>query len=72
MSQTLLISLTLLALACIPLAGTLLRLRLRFLRWINWTWAAQLLENNFSRWVLLLRIVLAIIAAILFYFSQQV
>ena len=69
MSNWLLLLLATVALVCVPLAPQLLRLRLRFLRWINWTWAADLLENYFPRWVILLRTVLIIIALALFYFA---
>jgi len=45
-----------LSIILIPVMPKLLRLRLRFLRWIPWTWAADLLENHFQGWVLFARI----------------
>ena len=53
-----------LLLILVPLAPKLVRLRIRFLRWLRWTWAADLLENHFDGWVLFLRIALAGIAAV--------
>ncbi len=65
MPTWLLIALAVLSLALIPFAPQLLHLRLRFFRWIHWDWAANLLEKYFDRWVMLLRIVLIVIAAVL-------
>ena len=45
-----------LSIILIPLMPKLLRLRLRFLRWLEWNWAANLLENHFQGWVLFARI----------------
>ena len=67
MPTWLLFALVILALALIPFAPQLLRLRLRFLRWIHWDWAANLLEKHFGRWVMLFRIVLIVIAVVLLY-----
>lgn len=58
-----------LALVCVPLTPQLLRLRLRFFRWLNWTWAADLLEEHFQRWIILVRIILTVIALGLFYLA---
>ena len=69
MSNWLLLLLATLTLACVPVTPQLLRLRLRFLRWLNWTWAADLLENHFPRWVIFVRIILIIIALTLCYFA---
>ena len=49
----------------IPLAPQLLRLRLRFLRWLHWNWAVNLLESHFQSWVVFLRTLLFVIAAFL-------
>ncbi len=51
----------------IPLAPQLLRLRLRFLRWLHWNWAVNLLESHFQSWVVSLRTLLFVIAAFLLY-----
>lgn len=66
-----LFALAFLSLALVPFAPHLLRLRLKFLRWIHWDWAANLLERFFDRWVLLLRILLVVIAGALFYFGSE-
>ena len=49
----------------IPFAPQLVRLRIRFLRWIHWNWAVNLLESHFQSWVVFFRIVLFVIAALL-------
>jgi hypothetical protein len=51
-----------LMLALIPLAPTLLRLRIRILRWIRWHWMADLLEGQFDRVVVFVRVVLLVCA----------
>jgi hypothetical protein len=56
-----------LLLILIPLAPMLVRLRIRILRWIHWTWAADLLERNFEAWVLFFRILLFVAAIVLAY-----
>jgi len=71
MPTLLLFALAILSLALIPFAPQLLRLRLRFLRWIHWDWAANLLEKSLDRWVMLFRIVLIVIAAGLLYFGWE-
>ncbi len=45
----------------------LVRLRIRVLRWLHWSWAANLLENHFQTWVLIFRIVLIMAAAVFLY-----
>ncbi len=62
-----LFALAILSLILIPLAPKLVRLRIRFFRWLHWNWAANLLEKHFDRWVLLVRIILFVIAAVLLY-----
>ena len=65
----LLFAIAILFLILIPFAPTLIELRLKFLRWLNWNWAANLLESYFQGWVMFLRIVLFVIAALLLYFG---
>ena len=67
MSTGLLFALAILSLILIPLAPKLVRLRIRFLKWIHWNWAVNLLERHFQGWVLFFRIILFVIAAMLFY-----
>lgn len=43
----------------------------RFLRWIHWDWAVNLLENYFDRWVMLLRLVLIVVAVVLLHFGWE-
>ena len=63
----LLFALAILFLSLVPLAPKLVRLRIRFFRWIHWNWAVNLLERDFQGWVLFFRIILSVIAAMLFY-----
>ena len=51
----------------IPFAPQLVRLRIRFLRWLHWNWAVNLLESHFQSWVVFFRIILFVIAAFLLY-----
>ena len=67
MSAWLLFSIAFLFLFLIPFAPPLLRLRIRFLRWLHWNWAVNLLESHFQGWVVSLRIFLFLIAASLLY-----
>lgn len=64
-----LLVIAILLLVLIPFMPTLLRLRIRILRWLNWNWLADLLENHFQGWVVLFRIVLFVVATLLFYFG---
>ena len=50
-------------------APKLLRLRIRFFKWIHWTWAASVLEEHFATWVIVGRIVLGGLAVVLFLFG---
>ena len=59
--------LALVALATV--APKLIRLRIRFYKWIHWTWAVRVHEEHFDRWVLVIRIVLLGLAAVLFLFG---
>ena len=60
-------TIAILLLILIPFAPQLVRLRIRVLRWLHWNWAADLLENHFLGWVSFFRIILFVIAAVLFY-----
>ena len=71
MSTWLLFALAALLLILIPLAPKLMRLRIRIFRWIHWNWAANLTEKHFDGWVLILRIVLFVIAAVLLYTAWE-
>ena len=51
----------------IPFAPQLMRLRIRFFRWLHWNWAVNLLESHFQSWVVWTRILLFVIAAFLLY-----
>ena len=66
MLTVLLFALAILALILIPVAPKLVRLRIRFFKWIHWTWAVRVHEEHFERWVLFFRIVLLGLAAVLF------
>ena len=66
----LLFTLAILALvALVTVIPQLLRLRLRFFKWIHWTWAARVLEEHFERWVIAIRIFLVGLAVVLFLFG---
>ena len=58
--------LAILFLILIPFVPQLVRLRIRFLRWIRWNWAVELLESHFQGWVIFFRIIFFVIAAVLF------
>ena len=66
MSTVLLFTLAILALILIPVAPKLVRLRIRFFKWIHWTWAVRVLEEHFESRVLFFRIVLLGLAVVLF------
>ena len=51
----------------IPFAPQLMRLRIRFFRWLHWNWAVNLLESHFQSWVVWARTLLFVIAAFLLY-----
>ena len=63
----LLFGLAFLALILIPWMPQLVRLRIRLLRWLRWTWAVTVLEKHFDRWVLFFRALVLVIAAVLCY-----
>ena len=61
----LLSAIAILVLILIPLAPKLVRLRIRFFRWLHWNWAANVLENHFRGWVLVFRTLLFVVAVFL-------
>ena len=63
------LSIVILALFLIPLAPALVRLRIRFFKWLHWTWAVNVLESHFQGWVLFFRIFLFVVAAVLLYIA---
>ena len=70
MSTVLLFTLAILALfALATVAPKLVRLRIRFFRWIHWAWAVSVLEEHFERWVLVIRTVLLVLAVALLFFG---
>jgi hypothetical protein len=46
-----------------------MRLRIRFFKWIHWTWAVRVHEEHFDTLVLLARSVLIGLAGVLFLFG---
>ena len=66
MLTVLLFALAILALILIPVTPMLVRLRIRFFRWIHWAWAVSVLEEHFESVVLFFRIVLLGLAVVLF------
>ena len=70
MSTVLGFTLAILALfALATVAPKLVRLRIRFFKWIHWTSAVRVLEEHFERWVLAIRIVLLVLAVALLFFG---
>ena len=68
---TVLFALAILLLILIPLAPKLVRLRIRVLKWLRWTWAVNLLEKHFDGWVFFFRVMLFVVAAVLFFFGWE-
>ncbi len=62
-----LFAIAVLLLILIPFVPQLVRLRIRVLRWLHWNWAVNLLESHFQDWVVFFRVLLFLIAALLFY-----
>ena len=62
-----LFAIAVLLLILIPFVPQLVRLRIRVLRWLHWNWAVNLLERHFQDWVVFFRVLLFLIAALLFY-----
>ena len=50
-------------------APKLVRLRIRFFKWIHWTWAVRVHEEHFERLGVVIRIVLLGLAVVLFLFG---
>jgi hypothetical protein len=69
--STLLFAFAILSLILIPFAPQLVRLRIRIRRWLHWNWAVNLLERHFDGWVVFYRIVLFMLAAVLFYLGWE-
>ena len=70
MSTVLLVTLAILALLAVAIAvPKVVRLRIRFFKWIHWTWAVRVLEEHFETRVLVIRIVLVGLAVVLFFFG---
>lgn len=69
--STVLFVLAMFSLILVPLAPQLVRLRIRFLKWLRWNWAVNLLEKHFNGWVLFLRIALIVVAAVLLYVGWE-
>ena len=55
--------------ALATVAPKLMRLRIRFFKWVHWTWTVRVLEEHFERWVLVIRIVLLVLAVALLFFG---
>ena len=55
--------------ALATVAPKLMRLRIRFFKWLHWTWAARVTEEHYERWVLVLRAVLLVLAVALLFFG---
>ena len=69
----LLFTLAILALFALAMAAPkLLRLRIRFFKWIHWTWAVRVHEEHFERLVVVIRIVLLGLAVVLFLFGVAI
>ncbi len=64
-------ALAVLSLILIPLAPKLVRLRIGLLRWLRWKWGANLLEKHFDGWVLFLRVIPSVIAAVLLHVGWE-
>ena len=70
MPTVLLFTLAILALVALAtVMPKLMRLRIRFFKWIHWTWAVRVLEEHFETRVLVIRIVLVGLAVVLFLFG---
>ena len=60
------ITLAAILVALATVAPRLVRLRIRFFKWVHWTWAVRVLEEHFESRVLFFRIVLLGLAVVLF------
>ena len=72
MEKWLFFGFAIICLILIPFAPQLVRLRIRIMKWLHWTWAVNLLEKYFQRWVWFFRIFLFIIAVVLFVLAGRV
>jgi hypothetical protein len=59
-----------LCLILIPFMPTLVRIRIRILKWLGWQWAVDTLENHFNVWVMIFRVIVFVIAMLGFYFGS--
>lgn len=64
-----LIALAIILLISIRYMPQLVRLRIRVLKFLKWTWAANLLERHFDMWVMLFRYLVFVIALTALYFA---
>jgi hypothetical protein len=69
MSTWLLLGLAIIALILVPFAPALVRLRIKFLKRLNWNWAVNLLESHFQGWVVFFRGVLFVVAIVLLFIA---
>jgi hypothetical protein len=69
MKDLVILSIVILLLVLVPFTRQLLQLRIRFFRWLNWNWAADLIEDNFVAWLVLVRILLFCAASAIVYFT---
>ena len=60
------ITLAAILVALATVAPKLVRLRIRFFKWVHWTWAVRVHEEHFERVVLFVRIFLLGLAVVLF------
>ena len=60
------ITLAAILVALATVAPKLVRLRIRFFKWIHWAWAVRVHEEHFERVVLFFRIFLLGLAVVLF------
>jgi len=61
-----LFALAILVVALMPLVPHAVRFRIKVLRWIGWNSAANVLEKNFDGWVAFGRVVIVVMAIVLF------
>ena len=64
-------TIAILLLVLIPFAPNLVRLRIRFLKWLHWDWAVNLLEQHFQGWVVFFRKVLFLLAILMLYYAYD-
>ena len=54
-----------LLLALLVYTKQVLSFRIRVFRWLNWHWAADLIERHFDIWVLLIRVIIVSVMILL-------